>query len=289
CGGQLHLAWPMTTYPVAKVRVRTRRAGWEEIDAVSLAGFVGDAQGDACDVCPLVPDPSQQDSDGDGTGDACDTDADNDGVPDAADDCPVVADPDQTDADGDGWGNACDVCPAVPDPGQADEDADLVGDACDNCPHVPNPDQSDADGDGFGDYCDNCPAVSNADQADTDYGPLVLAQWASSATASSQYSTSLNSAMQATGPADTFVCGDLPTAWAPATGGVAPEWLEVGFAVPVRATGIAIHETYMGSFVYNVELRDSEGLLHTVWSAEDGTACGGTLTLLWPTTTYGVV
>src|SRR5438128_1554131 len=32
----------------------------------------GDGVGDACDVCPHVPDPQQLDSDGDGVGDACD-------------------------------------------------------------------------------------------------------------------------------------------------------------------------------------------------------------------------
>jgi hypothetical protein len=32
----------------------------------------GDGVGDACDVCPHVPDPLQEDRDGDGVGDACD-------------------------------------------------------------------------------------------------------------------------------------------------------------------------------------------------------------------------
>jgi hypothetical protein len=42
-------------------------------DGVALltAADEGDGVGDACDVCPLVLDPNQRDTDGDGVGDAC--------------------------------------------------------------------------------------------------------------------------------------------------------------------------------------------------------------------------
>lgn len=51
--------------------------------------------GDACDVCPDVYDPGQEDGDSDGAGDSCDN-------------CPTTFNPDQADADGDGTGDACD-------------------------------------------------------------------------------------------------------------------------------------------------------------------------------------
>ncbi len=145
------------------------------------------------DNCPLVANDGQSDLDGDQTGDACDTDADGDGVPDktdngdgtfstlepadGGDNCPLVANADQTDTDADGVGDAC----------EADADGDGIPDGTDNCPADVNPGQEDLDGDGTGDVCDadtdgdgindgdllgqpldNCPRVANADQADTD-------------------------------------------------------------------------------------------------------------------------
>jgi len=126
----------------------------------------GDGVGDICDNCPAVPNPGQQDGDGDGVGDACDTctDTDGDGLGNPGypvntcptDNCPFTANPGQENGDGDGLGDACDNCPAVSNPGQEDADGDIVGDACDNCPAIPNPGQQDGDADGLGDACDAC-------------------------------------------------------------------------------------------------------------------------------------
>jgi len=120
-------------------------------------------------------------------------------------------------------------------------------------------------------------------------------QWAISATASTQYSASSWSAAKATGPPDTTGCGDIVSAWAPAASrglfgatpnGPGPEWLQLTYAKPVHAVGIRVHETYMAGFVYQVDLTDTSGVPHTVWSGGDATSCPGWLEIEFPATPY---
>jgi uncharacterized repeat protein (TIGR01451 family) len=122
-------------------------------------GFGGPTCGDACpdDPAKLAPGAC-----GCGVPDA---DADGDGALDCADNCPSVENADQADEDGDGSGDACE-CDADDDGVFECDPADPGGPpapACtggkvsgcsDNCVGYPNADQGDADGDSVGDACD---------------------------------------------------------------------------------------------------------------------------------------
>ena len=79
---------------------------------------------DAHDNCPDIANADQLDSDDDGNGDACDDDADNDGIDNNNDNCPLVANADQRDGNKDGVGDAC----------TNDCDGDSIHDDEDACP-----------------------------------------------------------------------------------------------------------------------------------------------------------
>ena len=115
-----------------------------------------------------------------------------------------------------------------------------------------------------------------------------LEQFATSATASSEYTSTEWSAAQATGAPNTFSCSDIETSWAPSTSGIAPEWLEVSFAVAVNATGLAVYETYNSGFITQIDLIEPGGTYHTIWTGTDTTGCPGEFTLTFgPTELLG--
>ena len=93
-------------------------------------------------------------------------------------------------------------------------------------------------------------------------------QWASEATASSQYTADDWSARQAVGPPDAQEM-DCRTAWAPreADGGV--EWLHVKFILPVRMRRVRIHENLTPGGVIRIDAVGEDGTRRTVWQGAD--------------------
>jgi hypothetical protein len=90
-------------------------------------------------------------------------------------------------------------------------------------------------------------------------GPEV--EWASSVREfSSEYSNDGWSAQQVLGAPDVYPAqGDMPHAWASATPDAAVEFIEVGYARPMRAIGVDIYETFNPGAVSEVALISSGG------------------------------
>ena len=117
-----------------------------------------------------------------------------------------------------------------------------------------------------------------------------LRQWAFSAQASSQRGDPRWSAIQATGMPNTDVCGDYDTAWASAfADGV--DWLEVTYSVPVRPSRVSIVQSFRPNQVVSVELLDTVGMYHTIYSGrvETQAQCPYTLSVAIEGADYGVV
>jgi hypothetical protein len=106
-----------------------------------------------------------------------------------------------------------------------------------------------------------------------------LSQWASWATATSEYSTSDYSAMQATGAPDTDECGDIATAWASARPNTV-DALTVGFDEAVWPTEIHIYQTYNPGSIVGVEmLLEGGDSMMIEDSADPGTDCPGVFSI----------
>jgi hypothetical protein len=120
-------------------------------------------------------------------------------------------------------------------------------------------------------------------------GASVVEQWPTAATASSSYAESW-APMQAEGPPDTAVCNpfDFGTGTYWEANGDA-DWLDVFYRTPVHANEVRIYEVQDSGIVYQVDLIDTEGTYHTVWTGEDTTPCPGPLSVKFDTTRFPVV
>jgi uncharacterized protein YjdB len=91
-------------------------------------------------------------------------------------------------------------------------------------------------------------------------------QWASGATASSEYSTGEYAAMHATGAPNVFTCADESKAWA-STDAAGVDWLELTYDQPVRPTEIRILEVWAPGSIVKVEVRHASGDYQEVYNA----------------------
>ncbi len=96
-----------------------------------------------------------------------------------------------------------------------------------------------------------------------------LHQWAATARASSEYTNTGWSAMQATGKPDTLAAGDARSAWASMSADGGEEWLELGYEHRIRPTRVRVHETFNPGAVVRIEARDEEGTWRVLWAGKD--------------------
>lgn len=117
-------------------------------------------------------------------------------------------------------------------------------------------------------------------------------QWATSGTASSTFNDATGhdrfGAWQATGAPNVDQEGDNGSAWAPKTPDAGIEWINLGFSKPVAATGLRIRESAGAGTVIKVELIDTQGTSHSLWSGKDPTKGINYFMLTFPKTDYKV-
>ena len=111
----------------------------------------------------------------------------------------------------------------------------------------------------------------------------VIAQWASSAKATSQYGSPSWAARQATHAPNTKTCGDNSTAWA-SKSDLSIDSLTVGFKVPVVPKLVKVYESYNPGQVTKVQVVDVKGKVTDVYSAAPAAAPGCPYVLKVPIT-----
>jgi hypothetical protein len=94
-----------------------------------------------------------------------------------------------------------------------------------------------------------------------------LRQWASGATATSEFEPDSWSAMQATGAPNTAECGDIPTAWASGSSGEVAT-LTLAYSVAVVPSSIEIHQSYAPGSITKVEVVDEAGTPSIIYQAQ---------------------
>ena len=127
--------------------------------------------------------------------------------------------------------------------------------------------------------CGGQPAAPT--QAPATGGGQRLEQWASGASASSQYGDPAWAASQATGAPDTSECGDFTTAWASEGADSPSEGLELTYRTAVIPQEIKIYETYNPGSIIRVAVGTANSEHTIIWESDPrpNTACPHVLTI----------
>lgn len=112
---------------------------------------------------------------------------------------------------------------------------------------------------------------------------VIMAQWASSARATSQYGSPAWAARQATHAPNTKSCGDNSTAWA-SKSDLSIDTLTVGFKVPVVPKLVKVYQTYNPGQVTKVQVVDVKGRATDVYAAAPAASPGCPYVLKVPIT-----
>ncbi|MBN1993323.1 MAG: hypothetical protein JW953_11540, partial [Anaerolineae bacterium] len=94
-----------------------------------------------------------------------------------------------------------------------------------------------------------------------------LRQWATSATASSEYGSHSRTASEATGAPNTFECGEMNTAWQ-SEGSDTVEWLELRYDTAVRPIEVNVVQTNSPNQILFIDLIDPAGEYHEIYLGE---------------------
>jgi hypothetical protein len=115
----------------------------------------------------------------------------------------------------------------------------------------------------------NSPSTSPTAEPAVDANAGAVRQWASGASASSQYGSDLWSALQATGEPDVSTYTDDPASWAPSGSDAGIQWLELTFDQAVVPSTVTIVESFGSGSVTLVEAFDpsTQGWVE-LWSGQ---------------------
>ncbi|MCK6458818.1 MAG: hypothetical protein L6Q95_02865 [Planctomycetes bacterium] len=96
-------------------------------------------------------------------------------------------------------------------------------------------------------------------------------------------------ALKMTGPPDaTPATQDNPNAWAAREQDKGPEWVELTYDPPRRASAVRIFEVYVAGGVVGIETVDESGTRRTVWKGTDPTVTPGVFEVAFAATSYRV-